>query len=317
MSGAEALGFDSIWLSEHHFRNDAPSTSPLLLAAALAGRTKRVRIGTNILILPLHHPVRLAEEAATLAILSGGRFDLGIGAGYMPEDFDVFGRQLKYRPSLMEEGVAIMRLAWSGERFHFKGRRWQLPELVVRPAPGDRAVPIFMGGFAPAAIERAARIADGFVSGVPASIPVYRSAMERLGKPAEGRVVINQWAVIAEDPERTWATVGRHALERLNFYVRNGGLGDEPPFRDEQDVLERGAYMLWDGRRAVEELRGQIISTPEIRDLQLFAQLPGESVEDSTARLEYIAAVVLPAVRRDVDEHRELIRTAPSSPAQV
>jgi alkanesulfonate monooxygenase SsuD/methylene tetrahydromethanopterin reductase-like flavin-dependent oxidoreductase (luciferase family) len=295
---SEQLGFDSAWVSEHHFAKDGRASSPLLLAAAIAARTSRLRIGTNLLILPLHHPVRLAEESATLALLSGGRFILGVGAGYMPRDFEVFRRSLSHRPSLMEEGIAVLRKAWAGDAFAFDGRRWRLPELELHPTARGLRVPIYVGGFAAVAIERAARIADGFLAGTPESIPVYLDAVERNGgDPRSSPIVTVQWAIIAEDPERSWAAVGPHTLAQLNAYVRDGGLGDTPYFRDEQDVLDRGAYTLWDGARAAAELSSLVEAYPQIVDIQFYGQLPGESIDDSLGRMEYIAGAVLPSLR--------------------
>ena len=106
---AETIGFDSVWLTEHHFVGDGYCPSPLVVAAAIGERTKRMRIGTNLLLLPLADPVRLAEDAAALSILTGGRFDLGVGLGYRQLEFDYFGRKISHRPSLMEEGVSIIR----------------------------------------------------------------------------------------------------------------------------------------------------------------------------------------------------------------
>ena len=124
---AEELGIDSVWLTEHHFCDDGYTPSPLVLGAAIAERTTRLRIGTNLMLLPLHDPIRLAEDSATLSLLSGGRFDLGVGMGYRQVEFDAFGRSLTNRPSLLEEGVEVIRRAWSGEPIDFVG-----PPLLLR-----------------------------------------------------------------------------------------------------------------------------------------------------------------------------------------
>jgi alkanesulfonate monooxygenase SsuD/methylene tetrahydromethanopterin reductase-like flavin-dependent oxidoreductase (luciferase family) len=293
---AEELGFDSIWISEHHFTEDDQSTSPLLSSAALAARTERVQIGTNILLLPLHHPVRLAEEVATLGIISAGRFTLGVGAGYNEQDFRAFGQRLGHRPSLMEEGVEILRRSWAGECVRYEGRRWILPEYRLTPLP-TRAPPIFVGAFAEAAIQRAARIGDGFLAGSPASIPTYRQAMTRLhGDPFSGRIVLSLWAMIAEDPEREWASVGPHALAQMNGYVSKGGYGNVPLFADPADVIARGQYLLWDGDTAVSELSRIIRENPDVVDIQLFSRMPGESFERASERMAYISTTVLPEI---------------------
>jgi alkanesulfonate monooxygenase SsuD/methylene tetrahydromethanopterin reductase-like flavin-dependent oxidoreductase (luciferase family) len=121
---AETLGFGSVWLTEHHFCDDGYTPSPLVIAAAIGERTQRLRIGTNLMLLPLADPIRLAEDAATLSILTSGRFDLGVGLGYRELEFDYFGRKLVNRPSLMEEGIDILRQAWSGNRTCCETRGW-------------------------------------------------------------------------------------------------------------------------------------------------------------------------------------------------
>src|SRR3546814_629838 len=106
---AEQAGLESVWLTEHHFCEDGYTPSPLVLLAAIAERTSTMHLGTNLIVSPLHDPIRLAEDAATLSLLSGGRFDLGIGLGYWQREFEAFGRNLKNRPSLLEEGIEVIR----------------------------------------------------------------------------------------------------------------------------------------------------------------------------------------------------------------
>ena len=148
---AEQRGLDSVWLTEHHFVDDGYSPSPFVLGAAIATRTSRMRIGTNLIVSPLHDPIRLAEDAATLSLLSGGRFDLGVGQGYWDREFRAFGRSLKNRPSLLEEGVEIIRRSWSGSAEGYTGQA-----LLQAGAPGHAAP----GADAPAARRRAGRPGD-------------------------------------------------------------------------------------------------------------------------------------------------------------
>ena len=112
---AEQLGFGSAWFSEHHFSDDNYLASPLTLAAALGARTSTMRIGTNIIVAALHDPVRLAEDATAISLLTGDRFELGLGLGYHEREFAAFGRRLKQRPSLLEDSIAVIRHAWSAE----------------------------------------------------------------------------------------------------------------------------------------------------------------------------------------------------------
>jgi alkanesulfonate monooxygenase SsuD/methylene tetrahydromethanopterin reductase-like flavin-dependent oxidoreductase (luciferase family) len=159
---AEALGYQTVWLSEHHFTWDGFLPSPLVVAAAAACRTSRIRIGTNIVPLALHHPLRVAEDAAVVDLLSGGRLVLGVGQGYAAHEFEAFGIQRRLRPSLFEEGVTVIRKAWEEGSIGFNGTRWRLPDLPFGPRPGGR-IPVYVGAVSEQAIDRAVRIADGLL----------------------------------------------------------------------------------------------------------------------------------------------------------
>lgn len=113
---ADRLGFDTVWMSEHHFSGDGFLPSPLVMAAAIAARTRRIRIGTSIMVLPLHHPLRVAEDAAVVDLISGGRLILGVAAGYTEAEFAGFGIDRKQRASRLEEGVDIIRQAHTAGR---------------------------------------------------------------------------------------------------------------------------------------------------------------------------------------------------------
>jgi alkanesulfonate monooxygenase SsuD/methylene tetrahydromethanopterin reductase-like flavin-dependent oxidoreductase (luciferase family) len=160
---AERLGYAGVWLSEHHFVDDGYLPSPLVVAAAIAARTQRVTVGTNVLLLPMHHPLRVAEDAAVADLISGGRFVLGVGQGYVQHEFEVLGFNRKYRPSLLEEGVEIIRCAWEEGRIGYDGKRWRFEDLPFGPHL-ERQPPIYIGASADPAIDRAARMADGFLT---------------------------------------------------------------------------------------------------------------------------------------------------------
>jgi alkanesulfonate monooxygenase SsuD/methylene tetrahydromethanopterin reductase-like flavin-dependent oxidoreductase (luciferase family) len=297
---AEGLGLGSVWLTEHHFVEDGYTPSPFVLAGAIGERTRTMRLGTNLIVAPLHNPVRLAEDAATVSLLTGGRFDLGLGLGYWAPEFAAFGRSLKNRPSLLEETVAIIRQAWSGRAEPFDGKRFQLPAVHVTPQP-EQTPRLLIGAMAEPAIERAARIGDGFLSTQNAHQPVYLDALEKAGKaPAEGVICAGQWAVIAEDPEREWARIGRHALYQLNNYIAWGAFGppgEVPSFTDPGQIVAAGAFTLWDPATAVAELTALLRERPQITDLHFWAQLPGEPADSGSARIELLATKVMPAVR--------------------
>ncbi|KAA9166337.1 LLM class flavin-dependent oxidoreductase [Amycolatopsis acidicola] len=301
---AESLGLGSVWLTEHHFCDDGYTPSPFTLAAAIGERTSSLRIGTNLIVAPLHNPVRLAEDAATVSLLTGGRFDLGVGQGYWAPEFAAFDRDLRHRPSLLEESVGLIRRAWSGSAEPFEGKRFRLPALQITPQP-ERPPKLLVGAMADKAIERAARIGDGFLSTQNAHHQSYVDALERAGKSAaDGEIYAGQWAVIAEDPEREWARIGEHALYQLNNYISWGAFGppdDVPRFTDPGQILEAGAFQLWDPATAVDELTALLRNRPQIKDVHFWAQLPGEPVDSGSARVELLATKVVPQVRQRLD----------------
>ena len=161
----EGLGFDVVWLTEHHFIDDSYLPATLTMAAAVAARTERVTIGTAVLLLPLHDPLHVAEEAAVVDLLSGGRLRLGLGLGYKLQEFEVFGVDRRHRRGLMEEGVEVIRRSWADGPFTFEGRHHRYHDLDVTPKPAQRPGPeIWLAGRDPVPAERAARLGDGLIA---------------------------------------------------------------------------------------------------------------------------------------------------------
>ena len=297
---AEQLGFDSVWLTEHHFCDDGYSPSPLVVASAIAARTRIMRIGTNLILLPLYHPVRVAEDAATLSLLSGGRFDLGVGAGYVEAEYRTFRRSLRNRPSLMEESIAIIRRAWSGEPVNFQGKRFQVGNVPVLPAP-EQPVRILMGATSPPAVERAARISDGFLSSGGIGQQDFVNALAALDRPGEnGNIFAGCWGIVAEDPEREAEALGPYLLHQMRGYLEMGAFGGgdgAPRFDTPADAVAGGFYQFWTPDQAVDQILSELKAFPQIRDMHFWAQFPGEPIESGSRRIELIARRVLPRVR--------------------
>ena len=155
---AETLGFDSVWTSEHHFQDDAYMPSVLPMSAAIAARTKRIDVGIGVLLAPFYHPLRLAEDAATIDLISGGRFILGLGIAWLAWEFEALGVPFRQRVRRTEEAIRICREAWSEGRVEPAG-------LAVSPSPArPGGPPIWIGAEVEPAVRRAGRLADGFMS---------------------------------------------------------------------------------------------------------------------------------------------------------
>jgi len=287
---AEQLGFGSVWVSEHHFVDDGYASSTLTLLGALAVATEYMWLGTNVLVLPVHHPLRLAEEALTVDALSDGRLRLGLGLGYRAADLEPFGVSLRQRRRRFEEGLDVLRRACRGE---------SIDGVKVSPKPvRDGGPELWIGALSEPAIERAARRADGFVCVLPEQVAPYVAARHRLGLD-DGRVALgNQW-IVAEDPERAWASAAAGVMYQVNAYIDFGMFGPLPRLTDPRQVLDMGMYRLMDGPAAARELVRQIGTGPVI-DCFSWTLFPGEPMDQAAQRLEYFANVVIPAVRHQV-----------------
>src|SRR6266849_6574155 len=168
---AEELGYDSIWVMDHLFNNgyirerldDKPYYHPLATLSYLAATTRRVRLGTSVLVLPYHNPVELAKYAASLDQMSGGRVILGVGVGAMTEEFESLGVPFRQRGALTNECMAIMRELWTSPDPYDKSERWNLTGFKFSPKPVQQpAIPLWVGGSSPGALRRAATMGDGW-----------------------------------------------------------------------------------------------------------------------------------------------------------
>jgi probable F420-dependent oxidoreductase len=190
VSEAEALGFDSVFLVEHHFTGINQVSASISFLTYLAAKTERIRLGTAVVVLPWHNPVLLAEQAATLDLLSDGRLDFGIGRGYRHNEFHGFGMDMAEAGDRYEEAIEVIRRAWTTSgRFSHKGKYWHFNDVVVEPTPAQKPhPPLWIGANSAASIRRAGETGFKLLLGqlpsideAVASVGVYRRAVEESG----------------------------------------------------------------------------------------------------------------------------------------
>lgn len=213
---AEATGAaDMVVLSEHHGVEDGFMSSPVTLAAAIAGRTKRLRINIAAALLPLHDPVRLAEQMAVVDLVSPGRLSLVAGLGYRQEEFDMAAVDRTQRGKLLDEYVGVLRHAWSGEAFEWRGRT-----VRVTPTPAQAPM-ILIGGSTPIAARRAARLRCGFFPAIGdrALVDVYNAECAKYGFTGFASLPGGPGFVhVSDDPARDWPVIAPHALYDAQSY---------------------------------------------------------------------------------------------------
>ena len=220
----EAEGLDSAWVSEHHGSADGYLPSLLPLLAAFATVTERIELGTGVVLAPFHDPLRLAEEFAVVDQLSGGRVICGLGIGWREEEFRAFGIDVSTRVRRLTEIVDVLRLAWTGDRFDYRGRHYSYEAVAVTPPPA-RVPPIYVGGFVDDAIRRAGRIGDGYISSrarperVADAFALAAAARTEAGREGSPLAALLQNAFVTDDPERDWPAVAKGIGHQLGVYA--------------------------------------------------------------------------------------------------
>jgi alkanesulfonate monooxygenase SsuD/methylene tetrahydromethanopterin reductase-like flavin-dependent oxidoreductase (luciferase family) len=257
-------GIGSVHLSEHHGAEDGYCPSPLVLAAAIASRTRHLRIFISALIAPLHDPVRLAEDLAVLDNISRGRVIPILSGGYRREEFCAAGKELSVRKQYMDGIGAFLKQAWTGETFEFEGRT-----ITVTPKPYSQPRPmLLMGGSSAPAAKRAAREADFFIPSGPEIFELYREALKELGKPDPGPMPAAPSTVtfVAEDPEAYWRQIAPHLLHETNTYARWAEqAGVFTPYRHYEsaaDLHDSGAYRVYRPKELITAAREMVKAQP-------------------------------------------------------
>lgn len=302
---AEQLGFDSVWISEHHFVDDGYCPSVLAMASHVAARTSRVRIGTSVLLLPFHDPLRVAEDVNTVDILSGGRVDLGIGLGYRVEEFEAFGVPRRQRPSRFEENLAILRKALSGEPFTHAGRyhRIERPIAVSPRGVQQPAVPIWGAASSIVAAERIARERlDLTIRGGRDVYDAWANGLRGQGEDV-GRYqcVTRRSFYVTDDPERTWLEIGPHVRYQNEAYQEWGAAGQNAALETETeaDLLARQSWMIGSADDVEAMIRSYHQRLP-FTQLLTFGVPPGLPPEKMNGALERFAREVMPRLRESL-----------------
>lgn len=293
---ADDKGFSMAVISEHHgVAEDGYMSSPLVVAAAIAGRTRALPISIQALLVPLHDPLRLAEDLAALDLMSGGRSSFTAGLGYRDEEFEMFGVDRRRRAPILEETVEVLRRAWTGEPFEHRGRT-----VRVTPRPLSQPHPLmFIGGSVPVSARRAARMRLPFWAAVgdPLLAEVYRAECAAVGY-GEGFAVIPEGVAgfvhVTEDPERAWADIAPHALHEARSYASWQHADQRSQVHVEADDLDAlkasGVYRVVTPDECVELARGM----GPMGALVLHPLMGGMSPELGWASLELFAAKVAP-----------------------
>jgi alkanesulfonate monooxygenase SsuD/methylene tetrahydromethanopterin reductase-like flavin-dependent oxidoreductase (luciferase family) len=255
---AEAVGLDGVWLAERHFAagdRGQPSiaSAPIILATAIAGRTQRLRVGTGVYVLPLNHPIRIAEEVATLDYVSQGRFALGVGRSGFTTAYEGYGYAYGESRERLQECLDVLVQAWTQERFSYTGKYYQFQQVCVTPKPLQKPhPPIYMAATTsesfPLAGHKGRHLFVGVrrssIAGVQQSIDIYRQAWREAGHPGHGDVTLRIPVYVAEtraqaiaDTETSTTRYYRRLAEALGHSAgRAGTVASEDRVRMAQEL---------------------------------------------------------------------------------
>jgi luciferase family oxidoreductase group 1 len=277
---AEALGFSNVWLAEHHFSTYGYLSRPAQLATYIAAKTTQLRVGTAVIVVPLHHPLVIAEEIATLDVLSGGRLDVGLGRGYQQYEFERLGLDLESGRARWDESIDVILKAFRGEPFSHEGRIFSIPETSVFPQPVQQPhPPIWITAQSPESVEAAVRrgfnvLTGGF--GIPFQrLGEFRQIFDRVVadvKPPHPLEIGVQKAVYVTDSEAD----ARQAAEEARWNMRV-----TLSLRNRYERVERGHAIPVPAPNEpdIDDLLGRflVIGTPDtcIRQLRRIQELVG------------------------------------------
>jgi probable F420-dependent oxidoreductase len=240
---AEKAGFHGLFLPERHHRTETMFPPPLVMLAAYAARTTRVDLGTFVMQPPYYNPMHVAEDVAAIDLLSKGRVILGVGLGYHPDYFRLFGEPYEQRFSRFEESLEILRLAWSKhEPWSYQGKRYRLENVMLTPKPYRKGgPPLWIGAAYDEAIRRAGRLGDGWgilpfwepIEKLRAQADLYREEATKHGR--KPYVVLMRDGWVAPSREEAERVFGPLWVQEMLFYYRWKLLSPNEQFRSEAD----------------------------------------------------------------------------------
>ncbi|MFT5392864.1 MAG: alkanesulfonate monooxygenase SsuD [Gammaproteobacteria bacterium] len=302
----DGLGADLAWFTEHHFVDDGYLPSWVPVAGAMSAVTQHMRFGTDICLMPFNHPVRLAEDLAVLDNLSGGRVELGLGMGYAPHEFHGFGLPVARRVSLMNEGIEVLQRCFTGERFSYRGRRYECNDVIIKPGfvqPGGP--PLWIAAMSEAGAARAAHYDTNFLpQGLKRrSLDPWVDAMTSSGRdPANYRVGVIRSILVTDDRDRDWPLVRAAEQYRMALYKRFFDESGEGFGEAGEQVPQ--TWIVGDVAHCVGELT-HFIKTFGITDIASMAVPPGLRAEQMSDSLERLFRDVVPRVRAELGVSKE------------
>jgi alkanesulfonate monooxygenase SsuD/methylene tetrahydromethanopterin reductase-like flavin-dependent oxidoreductase (luciferase family) len=313
---AEAAGFGVSWFAEHHFSNYCVCPSPLMMVARMAGETKRIRLGSGVVVVPLYHPARLVSEIGMAAAMTHGRLVLGVGSGYQPYEFERFGEDLADAPAKLLEFMEMLDLAFGAETFRYEGRHFRMPETHIAPRPVGAMPEVWVAGDNTDLHRMAAR--RGCVVMVtprhftPAMLDAARRRLEDAYRaegvaPSRLRLGVLRHVCVTESRAEAAEFLDnvRHQI-RLSQSLRRreqameGAMLVERPWDGEMGLEDMAAHMLVGSPQTIAERMAEEIRRASPCHYLLQFQAGGSNLATALRSIERFAAEVRPLLEREM-----------------
>jgi probable F420-dependent oxidoreductase len=303
-----AAGYDSVWLGQHYVTAPEQYFQPMPLLGRLAAEVGEMTLGTNLILLPLHHPVEIAEQFATLDALTGGRIVLGVGLGYREEEFAAFGIPIRTRVGRMTESVEIIKRLWTEDGVTYQGKYYRLTHVSIRPRPVQKPrPPLWIGATSEPAIRRAAVYGDAWMAAPSDTVPrmkellaLYRQARAEAGLPpaADFAKILDMY--VAPTREQAWREGAPAIAEKYRSYAA-WGLGGAQSDGQGLDLaieeLARDRFLIGDPDDCIREFRRHRDELG-VTHLMIRVQFPGMTHRQVMSCLGLVGERILPELRR-------------------